>query len=96
MKNEQEVFNFGPGLIAITIFLIVIIFLGYSAIFAGESSFCRRQGYNYKSLYGTYLPYKGEDYGRITCTKYFVEGREEQHFNVTKNWLGVYSLYNGK
>ena len=54
-----------------------------------EYDFCEKQGYDYMSWdEGRYLDYKHKDYGRIICSKYFVEGRETKEFNVTDTKWG--------
>lgn len=54
-----------------------------------EQHFCEEQGYDYTGWpNGNYKDYKNEDYGRIICSKYFVEGRETKEFNVTETKWG--------
>lgn len=62
-----------------------------------EYDFCEEQGYNYVNWNGgLYLEYKNEDYGRIICTRYFVEGRESKEFNVTNTKWGFVLVANSE
>lgn len=54
-----------------------------------EYDFCEEQRYDYIDwVEGNYLGYKDKDYGRIICSRYFVEGRETKEFNVTDTKWG--------
>ena len=54
-----------------------------------EYAFCEEQGYDYVDWNkGSYLEYKDKDYGRVICSRYFVEGRETKDFNVTDTKWG--------
>lgn len=78
--------------IIFALFFIVMGYMLFNLVMLfepDEYDFCKKQGYDYMSWYnGKYKDYKNEDYGRIICSKYFVEGRETKVFNVTETKWG--------
>lgn len=85
--NKKQAFL--TGLLAVLIILFIyelaIITVHKQYPFTADWEFCEKNGYNYD---GHYLEYENLGYGRIKCQKYFVEGCEEEYFNVTRDWTG--------
>ena len=83
--------------------IFLLLFFGFIILFfqavqyklspvLADIDFCEEMGYDTINPRGYYVPYKEEDYGRVTCLAFYAEGRETKNFDVVRDWRGKLHL----